>query len=61
MSWIAGLIGILTLGLLVSVTLVVSRMTQADIIVAVALLIADILGLYLLVDDTRKKRKSDEA
>ncbi len=55
MSWIAGLIGILTLGLLVSVTLVVSRMSPADIIVAVALLIADILGLYLLVDDTRRK------
>ena len=55
MSWIAGLIGILTLGLLVSVAMVITRMSPADIIVAVALLIADILGLYLLVDDTRRK------
>ncbi len=57
MSWTAGLIGILTLGLLVSVTLVVSRMPLPDIVFSMALLIADILGLYLLVDDTRRTAK----
>jgi len=57
MSWIAGLVGILTLGLVVSVTLVASRMALFDIIVSMALLIVNILGLYLLVDDTRRTAK----
>jgi hypothetical protein len=60
MSWTAGLIGILTLGLLVSVTLVASRMPLSDIIVSMAILIVDILGLYLLVDDTRRAAKKSQ-
>jgi hypothetical protein len=60
MSWTAGLIGILTLGLIVSVTLVVSRMPLSDIVISMALLIVDILGLYLLVDDTRRTAKKSQ-
>ena len=56
----AELIGILTLGLLVSITLVVSRMLMPDIVVSMALLIVDILGLYLLVDDTRRAAKKSQ-
>jgi len=54
MSWVAGLIGILTLGLIVSVILVASRMTTSDLVVAVALLLVDVVGLYLLIDDIRR-------
>ena len=54
MRWTIGLIGILTLGLIVSVVLVATRMTQTDLVVASALLIADIIGLYLLIDDIRR-------
>ncbi|MHA2026848.1 MAG: hypothetical protein ACW98U_13195 [Candidatus Thorarchaeota archaeon] len=55
MSWTAGLVGVLTLGLLVSVVIVFPRMVVVEAIVASALVFADVIGLYLLVDDTRKK------
>ena len=55
MSWTAGLLGVLTLGLVVSIAIVIPRMVIAEAVMASALVIADIIGLYLLVDDTRKK------
>jgi hypothetical protein len=54
MRWVIGLIGILTLGLIVSVTLVATRMATSDLVVATALLIVDVIGLYLLIDDTQR-------
>jgi uncharacterized membrane protein YdcZ (DUF606 family) len=57
MSWIGGLLGVLTLGLLVSVALVIPRMPVTEAIVASMLVIADIAGLYLLVDDTRRRSR----
>ena len=57
MSWITGLIGVLTFGLFGSLLLVMSRMPVAEFGIAMALSIADVLGLYLLVDDTLKARR----
>ena len=57
MSWTTVLVGFLTLWILVSILLVVSSMSLADIILAGGIITADILGLYLLVDDTLRKRK----
>ncbi|MHA2021818.1 MAG: hypothetical protein ACW96N_08885 [Candidatus Thorarchaeota archaeon] len=59
MSWTAGLVGLATLWLIVSVVLVANRMMLADIILIGGILIADILGLYLLVDDTRRRKNLD--
>jgi len=57
MSWITGLIGILTFGLIGSLALVMSRMPIIDVGIAFALSFADVLALYLLVDDTLKAKK----
>lgn len=57
MSWMTGLIGVLTFGLFGSLMFVISTMPISDVILALSLVFADTVGLYLLVDDTRKKRK----
>ncbi|TFG29147.1 hypothetical protein EU528_10080 [Candidatus Thorarchaeota archaeon] len=57
MSWITGLIGLLTFGLFGSLLLVMSRMPSSEFGIAMALSFADVLGLYLLVDDTLKARR----
>jgi hypothetical protein len=57
MSWTTGLIGVLTFGLFGSLLLVISSMPTADIILSMALVFGDTIGLYLLVDDTLKKRR----
>lgn len=57
MSWITGLIGVLTFGLFGSLVLVVSTMPISDVVLALSLVAADTIGLYLLVDDTLKKRR----
>jgi len=57
MSWITGFIGVLTFGLIGSLALVFSRMPIIDASIAFALSFADVLGLYLLVDDTLKAKK----
>ena len=54
MKWVMGLIGILTLGLIVSVALVATRMTITDLVVAIAILMVDVIGLYLAIDDIRR-------
>lgn len=57
MSWMTGLIGVLTFGLFGSLVLVMSIMPISDFVLAMALVLGDTIGLYLLVDDTRKKRR----
>ena len=54
LSWLTGIIGLITLGLIVSVAGVASRMTNTDLVLASTFLIVDIIGLYLLIDDTRR-------
>lgn len=54
LKWIAGLIGVITLGLVVSIALVASRMVSRDLVVAIAISIVDVVGVYLLIDDTRR-------
>ncbi len=56
MSWTARLVGFLTLWILVSMLLVAGRMTLADLVLSGGILAADILGLYLLVDDTLRMK-----
>ena len=58
MSWVTGFIGVLTFGLVGVLLIVISRMSASEAIVALALSLADIIGLYLLVDDTRRQKKS---
>ena len=54
MKCILGLVSVLTAGLIISITLVASRMVIADLVVAVAFLIVDVIGLYLLWDDSQR-------
>ena len=54
LSWLIGIIGLITLGLIVSVVGVASRMTNTDLVLASTFLIVDIIGLYLLIDDIRR-------
>jgi hypothetical protein len=54
MRWTSILIGFLTFWLLVSILFVIPAMSQADLVMTAGLLIADFIGLYLLVDDTRR-------
>ena len=54
LRWVTGLIGIITLGLIVSVLLVATRMTTVDLVVAAVFLIVDVVGIYMLIDDIRK-------
>lgn len=54
LSWLTGIIGLITLGLIVSVVAVASRMANTDLVLASTFLIVDIIGLYLLIDDTRR-------
>ncbi len=54
LSWLTGIIGLITLGLIGSVALVATRMTNTDLVIAIAFLSVDAVGLYLLVDDIRR-------
>ena len=54
LSWLTGIISLITLGLIISVVLVASRMTNMDLVVASAILIVDVIGLYLIIDDIRR-------
>ena len=58
MKWVIGLIAFLTFWLIVSVVLVASEMSTADLVLASAILIIDLIGLYLLFDDTRRLSQS---
>ncbi|MGY5859869.1 MAG: hypothetical protein RTU63_10910 [Candidatus Thorarchaeota archaeon] len=61
MSWTTGLIGVLIFGLVGSLLLLMSSMPTSEFGIALALSFADILGLYLLVDDTLKARRTSQA
>ena len=60
MSWTAGLIGLLTVLLLVSVILVSPRMPFGDIVAVGIFLFADIIGLLFLIIDTFDRAVSVE-
>lgn len=54
LSWVSGIIALLILGLTVSITIVAIRMTITDLVVAAAIVAVDIIGLYLIVDETTR-------
>jgi len=54
LRWLIGIIGLLTVGLIVSVALVATRMTNTDLVLSIALLLVDVVGLYLIIGDSRK-------
>ncbi|MBY8997064.1 MAG: hypothetical protein KGD60_04985 [Candidatus Thorarchaeota archaeon] len=54
LSWLTGIIGLITVGLIVSVAAVATRMTNTDLAIAVAILAVDAVGLFLLIDDIRR-------
>jgi uncharacterized membrane-anchored protein len=58
MKWVMGLIAFLTFWLIVSVVLVASEMSTTDLVLASAILIVDLIGLYLLFYDTRRLSQS---
>jgi hypothetical protein len=58
--WISGLIGLYILGLVVSVALVAARMAIRDIVIALAIEAVDIVGLYLIIDDTVRISKASK-
>jgi hypothetical protein len=54
LSWLTGIIGLITIGLIGSIALVATRMTNTDLVIAIAFLSVDSVGLYLLIDDIRR-------
>jgi hypothetical protein len=58
--WISGLIGLYILGLVVSIALVAARMAIRDVVVALAIEAVDIVGLYLIIDDTVRISKASK-
>ncbi|MHA2386664.1 MAG: hypothetical protein ACXAEE_10695, partial [Candidatus Thorarchaeota archaeon] len=60
MSWTAGLIGLLTVLLLVSVILVSPRMSSGDVMFVGIVVFADIIALLLLIYDTFNRAVSVE-
>lgn len=54
LSWLTGIIGLITVGLIGSVAVVATRMTNTDLVIAMVLLTVDVVGLYLLIDDIRR-------
>ncbi len=57
MSWVTGFFGVLTFGLVGVLLLTLTRIPVSEAIPALALSLADFIGFYLLVDDTRRQRK----
>ncbi|MFW9964204.1 MAG: hypothetical protein ACFFCX_11605 [Candidatus Sifarchaeia archaeon] len=57
MKWMSAIIILITLGLMVSIILVATRMSQSDLVIAVAILLIDSIGIYLLIDDTNRLSK----
>jgi len=58
LSWLTGIIGLITVGLIGTIALVATRMTNTDIVIAMVFLAVDVVGLYLLVDDIRRISRS---
>ena len=58
LSWLTGIIGLITVGLIGTVALVATRMTNTDIVIAMVFLTVDVVGLYLIVDDIRRISRS---
>ncbi|MFW9806440.1 MAG: hypothetical protein ACFFFK_06895 [Candidatus Thorarchaeota archaeon] len=58
LRWLIGLIAFLTIILIVSVALVSKAMPVRDLVVASAALFVDVIGLYLLLDDSQRLSKT---
>lgn len=54
LSWLTGIIGLITVGLIGTIVLIASRMTNTDLVLTSTFLIVDVIGLYLLIDDIRR-------
>jgi hypothetical protein len=54
LKWLSLIISLVTIGMIVSVILVAPRMEHIDLVIAVAFLVVDVVGIYLLVDDIRR-------
>ncbi len=54
LSWLTGIIGLITVGLMGTVALVATRMTNTDLVIAMVFLAVNVVGLYLLIDDIRR-------
>jgi len=61
LSWLTGIIGLITAGLIGTIALVATRMTNTDFVIAMTFLIVDVVGLYLLIDDIRRISRKSEA
>jgi hypothetical protein len=60
LSWVACLLGFLTIGLLLIVAIVLPRMAIAEAILASAFVIIDLIGLYLLAKETWNRKMTIE-
>lgn len=61
LKWIIVIIGLITAGLIVSNSLVATRMSQPDLVVTLGILLIDIIGVYLLIDDTQRISRKIES
>ncbi len=61
LKWIIVIIGLITTGLIVSNSLVATRMSQPDLVVTLGILLIDIIGVYLLIDDTQRISRKTES
>ncbi|MFW9834488.1 MAG: hypothetical protein ACFFEK_10870 [Candidatus Thorarchaeota archaeon] len=58
MRWVIGIWGFFTSYLIISVALVATRMPTTDLVISSAILIVDVVVLYLLFDDTKRVANS---
>jgi hypothetical protein len=61
LKWIIVIISLITAGLTVSISLVATRMSQPDLVIAVGIVLIDIVGVYLLIDDSQRVSRTTES
>jgi len=60
MTWVARLVAILTLGLLMTVLIILPRLVLVEAIFVALLVIVDIIGLFLLARETWNRKMTIE-
>jgi len=60
LTWVTGMIGLLTIGLLLTVAIVLSRMEFAEAVLTLAIVAADLIGFFLLAKETWNRKMTIE-
>ncbi|MGY5864339.1 MAG: hypothetical protein RTV41_07025 [Candidatus Thorarchaeota archaeon] len=60
LSWVAGMIGVLTIGLLLTIAIILPRLVFTEAIAVSALVTVDLIGLFLLIRETWNRKMTIE-